>query len=110
MATKRDLAIRLLRKLEVVGAGQVASDADVEIAEEKLNGVHAFLLANDKLHWTWADLPIFAEEPYAMMGAYLAAPEFGKQPDPALWLGGLAFLNRSNAAPASEAPASGEYF
>lgn len=110
MATKRDLAIRILQKLEVVGDGQTASDSDIEIAERGLDGVHALLLAERKLKWTWADIPTFAEFPYVFLGAFLSASDFGKPADTGLWQVGMTLLNRSNTAPVSEAPASAEYF
>lgn len=110
MATKRDLAIRLLQKLEVVGDGQTASDSDIEIAERGLDGVHALLLAERKLKWTWADIPKFAEFPYVFLGAFLCASDFGKQADPNMWQVGMTMLNRSNTALLADAPASAEYF
>lgn len=110
MATKRDLAKRLLQELGVVGDGQVASDSDIEIAEQKLDAVHARLLALKKLRWTWDSIPAFAEEPYVLMGAYLAARIFGAVPDPALWQSGTALLDQANMAPISDAPTSAEYF
>lgn len=110
MATKRDLAIRLLQKLEVVGDGQTASDSDIEIAERGLDGVHALLLAEKKLKWTWDSVPIYAEFPYVFLGAFLCASDFGKPSDPGLWQVGMTMLNRSNTAPVSDAPAAAEYF
>lgn len=110
MATKRDLAIRLLQKLEVVGDGQTASDSDIEIAERALDGVQALLLAEKKLKWTWDSIPAYAEFPYVFMGAFLCAADFGKPNDPGLWQIGMTMLNRANTAPVSDAPAAGEYF
>lgn len=110
MATKRDLAITLLRKLGVVGDGQTPDASDIQIAEEKLDAVHAILLAKRKLHWTWDDVPAYANEPYAMMGAFLAAPEFSVPPDIRIWQAGESLLNSVNTAPITDAPAAGEYF
>lgn len=109
-ATKRQLAIRLLRKLEVIGDGQTPSDSDIEIAEQHLNAVHALLLAERKLKWTWSDIPVYAEMPYVMLGAFLSAQEFGKQADPSMWQVGMTLLNRANTAPVADAPTSAEYF
>lgn len=110
MATKRDLAKRVLQKLEVVGDGQTASDSDIEIAERALDGVHAQLYAERKLKWTWADIPRHAEFPYVFMGAFLCASDFGKPSDPGLWQIGMTMLNRANTAAVADAPAAGEYF
>lgn len=110
MATKRDLAIRLLQKLEVVGDGQTASDSDIEIAERGLDGVHALLLAEKKLKWTWDSIPVYAEFPYVFLGSFLCANDFGKPADPGTWQIGMTLLNRSNTAPVSDARASAEYF
>lgn len=109
-ATKRQLAIRLLQKLEVVGDGQTASDSDIEIAERGLDGVHALLLAERKLKWTWADVPVYAEFPYVMLGAFLSAQDFGKPADTGMWQVGMTLLNRANTAPVADAPTSAEYF
>lgn len=110
MATKRDLAIRLLQNLGVVGDGQTPDAADIQIAEQKLDSVHAQLLALRKLRWTWNDVPVYAEEPYVMMGAFLAALPFSKPADINGYRIGLAMLNAANTAPATDAPAGGEYF
>lgn len=89
MATKRELAPRVLRKLTVLAAGESADAADIELVEQKLDAVHAALETRGLLRWTLNDVPASAEEPYVFMAAYLAAPEFQRALDPSLWSSGM---------------------
>lgn len=110
MATKRDLANRLLVVLGVVGDGQTPDASDIEIAEQKLDVVHAQLLALRKLRWTWNNIPAYAEEPYVLMGQLFAAPSFSKPPDTGAYQVGMSLLNAANTAPMTDTPTAGEYF
>jgi hypothetical protein len=55
------------------------------LAEQKIRAVHASLDARGKTRWTLYDLPIYAEEPYVMMAAYMLAGEFQIKGDPSWW-------------------------
>lgn len=89
MATKRELAPKVLRKLMVLAAGEAPSADDQLLAEEKLEAVHAALQVDDLVRWTLQDIPRFAEEPYILMAAFMAAADFERQPDSGMWAVGL---------------------
>lgn len=95
MATVRDLALRVLQKLLVVDAAEAGAATDLGKAEEKLRAVHADLRVNKLVRWTLQDIPDYAEEPYVMMAAFLASPEFSRIPQPALWQAGLAMIQEA---------------
>lgn len=102
MATKTELAQRLLRKLGVVGAGQTATADDALIAEEKIVAVHDALVSMNRARWTLADVPAYAAEAYVLMASVLAAPDFGVPADGGAWVAGL----RMVAVGASLAPSA----
>lgn len=85
MATVTELARRVLGKLKVLDAVETPAAADLAKAEEKVRAAHALLKAEGLLRWTLADIPDYAEEPYVLLGAFLAADDFAtlKEPD---WL------------------------
>lgn len=109
MATNIELAPRVLRKLGILAVGQTASAEDQELALQKLKAVHASLKADGALRWTLGEIPDFAEEPYVMMAAYLAAPEFGLAADPSAWMFGLSEI-QSGVRLRSIGPVCAEYF
>lgn len=108
--TKDDLALRLLKKLGVVGAGQPATAADLELAGEKIVSVHSFLVSQGKARWTLNDVPGFADEGYLLMGSALAAPEFGAPVDPGAWQGGMRMICAGAALGPSSDVIAAEYF
>ena len=110
MATTNELALRLLKKVGVVGAGQPATAADLELAAEKIVSVHDFLVSQGKARWTQADVPGFAAEGYALMASALAAPEFGAPVDPGAWQGGLRMICAGAALGPSSDVIATEYF
>lgn len=89
MATATELVPRVLRKIKVLAAGEVASAEDAQLVEEKLRAVHASLKTHGLLRWTLQDIPDYAEEPYVMMCAFLVAPDFSQVAEPAYWSIGL---------------------
>lgn len=110
MATTNDLALRLLKKMGVVGAGQAANAADLELAIEKIVSVHDTLVAQNKARWTLDDVPGYAAEGYALMGSALAGPEFGAAVDPGAWQGGMRMICAGAAIGPSSCPIAAEYF
>lgn len=74
--TLTDLAIRTLRKMQVLGQDQTPSPGDLQLAKDKVRAAHAMLRVKGLLRWTLSDIPDFAEEPYAMLAAMLAASDF----------------------------------
>lgn len=89
MTTLNDLSIGALKKLQVLGVDETASPEDLELATQKVRSVHAFLKAEGLLRWTLSDIPDYAVEPYLLMAAYLGAPDFQVERDPAGWTTGL---------------------
>lgn len=109
MAAIRDLAPRVLRKLMVLAAGETASAEDYELAVEKLKAVHSYLEIEGLVRWTMQDIPMFAEEPYVSMAAFLSANEFERSPDPGMWEIGLRQI-QSGIALKSSGTTYTEYF
>ena len=110
MATKSELALRLLRKLGVVGAGQTASADDQERAEEKISAVHDALVSLGKPRWTLSAVPEYAAEAYALMAAVLAGPEFGAPVDGGAWAAGIRMVSAGAALGPSSDPITSDYF
>lgn len=73
-----DIAILVLRKLEVIASDETASTNDLNSAVVKVNAVHAHLAAMDLVTWTVDQVPQRAVEFYVIMASALLAPEFGK--------------------------------
>lgn len=109
MATISDLAKRTLQKLQVLAAGETPSAEDQELVVTKLMAVHAYLRKEDLLRWTVQDIPDYAEEPYVMMAAFLAAEDFGRVVSAANWQGGLSLIQSAVALP-NTGPVRTEYF
>lgn len=110
MQTKSQIALRLLRKLGVVGAGQTASADDQERAEEKVSAVHDALVSLGKPRWTLSAVPDYAAEAYALMGTVLAGPEFGAPVDPGAWSAGLRMVSAGASLGPSSDPITVSYF
>ena len=112
MATqnKSEIALRLLRKMGLVGAGQTASADDQAIAEEKVSAVHDALVSLGKPRWTLAAVPEYAAEGYALMGTVLAGPDFGAPVDGGAWLAGLRMISAGAALGPSSDPVTSESF
>lgn len=90
MASIRELAPRVLRKLTVLASGEHPEASDFELAMEKLRAVHSALRSRGLLRWTLDDVPDpNVQEAYVMMAAFLAAPEFQKPADAGLWATGM---------------------
>lgn len=108
--TKSQIALRLLQKMGVVGAGQTASSSDQEKAEEKISTVHDHLCSINKVRWSLAAVPEYAGEAYALMASVLAGPDFGYSADPGAWLAGTRIVSAGIAVPPSADPIQSESF
>lgn len=82
MATLNELGTRVLQKLRVLAANEAPASADLLKAVEKIKAAHYAFGVQQLVRWTLNDIPPAAEEPYVMMGAYLAANDFESQADP----------------------------
>lgn len=105
-----DLANRVLIKATVLAPGESADAADLLLGRQKLVAVHEALRAADLLRWSEKNIPLFAQEPYVMMAAFLAAPEFSKAPDGSSWLFGLAQIEAGIQTRKSQDPVYSESF
>lgn len=76
MATLNQLGTRVLQKLKVVAANEAPDAADLQKAVEKVKAAHYAFGVQELVQWTLNDIPPYAEEPYVMMGAFLAADDF----------------------------------
>lgn len=109
-ATQTDLANRVLRKIRVLGQGQVADAEDLLVAKQALKAAHASLRKDERVRWTIQTIPDAAEEPYVLMASFLAAPEFGKPQNVDWWVWGEREITAIVSAPASGEPVKTEYF
>lgn len=109
-ATLTDLATRVLQKIGVLGVGQAAAPEDLSVAQQKVRAVHASIRKDDRVRWTINDLPEAAEEPYVMMAAFLAAPEFETAQDQNWWLWGEREITALVKTPSSGRTTRTEYF
>lgn len=109
-ATQTDLANRVLKKIRVLGTGQVADAEDLQVAKQALKAAHASIRKDDRVRWTIQAIPEAAEEPYVLMASFLAAPEFGKPQDSNWWVWGQREITALVNAPASGQPVRTEYF
>ncbi|MGO4763816.1 hypothetical protein AB4120_14865 [Cupriavidus sp. 2KB_3] len=96
---RKAMALRTLRKIKVIAAGETPSAEDNDLAEEKLNVVHDLLQYEKKRTWDWSDMPEYAKEAYAMMAGFLCSADFEVQADPGLWNAGMVILNKGNYVP-----------
>jgi hypothetical protein len=85
MTTPAELAVRVLRKLKVIGATETASAEDLQLATEGIHEAHQVLKNQSLAEWTLQDIPQEVELSYALMGAYLKADDF-VQPKDAGWM------------------------
>lgn len=109
-ATINDLAIRVLKKLKVWELGQSPNPEDILTAEEKLRAVHASIRKDDRVRWTLNSLPMAAEEPYVLMAAFLAGPEFTAPVEQLWWTFGEREINSLIRTKSSGQPTPTEYF
>lgn len=110
MATKAELAKRVLQNLKVLGTGQTADAEDQLIAEQKVSAVHASLKKDERVRWTIQEIPEAAEEAYVFMAAFLAAPSFGQGLTQDVWNWGQQEITRLISTPASGENTPTEYF
>lgn len=110
MATKNELALRLLRKLGVVGAGQTASADDLLIAEEKIVAAHDTLVSMNRARWTLNDVPGYAAEGYVLMALPFAGPEFGQPADAGAMAAGMRLIAAGASLGPSQDPITSESF
>lgn len=110
MANKNELALRLLKKLGVVGVGQTARADDLELAEEKISAVHDSLVSLGKPRWTLSAVPEYAAEAYTLMATVLAGPEFGAPVDGGAWNAGLRMVSAGASLGPSSDPITSDYF
>jgi hypothetical protein len=101
MATISGLALRVLKKLQILPPGQDADAEDLETAIEKLRTVHASLKKEGLTQWTINDIPDYAEEPYVLMAAFLAGPEYERPVDVGMWQFGISEIRSAIQLPAT---------
>jgi hypothetical protein len=89
MATPAELAVRVLRKLRVIGASETASAEDLDLAIEGLGEAHSAVEVAGLSDWTLDTIPENCEVGYVMMAAYLRADEFLQPKDPAMMVMGM---------------------
>lgn len=87
--TSEQLATRILRKIRVVGLRAAPSGNDLQLALEKLQAAHYALRSQGLVRWTLADIPEEVQEAYVLLGAALAAGEYGAPADPSWGVAGL---------------------
>lgn len=80
------------------------------IAEQAVMDVHANLDARGKARWSVFDIPDYAEAPYVMLAANLAAPAFGLPVDPAADVRAMRDLAQVVSLRSSGAHVRAEYF
>ena len=84
--------------------------AGLAVAQQKVLVVHATLDALGKTRWSIFDLPDYVEEPYVLMAASLAAPEFNVKSDPAWPQQAMLTIDAVISVPATDAPVRVCYF
>jgi hypothetical protein len=85
MATVEELAVRVLKKIKVLGATETANDDDRAEAVQAIKDAHYALSVETVLRWTLADIPKEVEMPYVLIGAFYAADAFSVPRDPQWW-------------------------
>lgn len=95
--------------MQVLGADETPDAADLQKAAEKIRAVHASLKVKRLLRWTLANIPDYAEEPYVLMAAFMAADDFQVAAKTEWYLQGLAQFQEAANLPAS-GPTQTEYF
>ncbi len=108
-ATLKELAIRTLQNMAVLGVDQIASAEDEQKAIAKLKVAHYFLKSERLLRWTLTDIPDYAEEAYVMLASFFAASDFQIAARPEWMTGGLGIIKKGINLP-SQAVTPAEYF
>ncbi|OUM01668.1 hypothetical protein [Variovorax sp. JS1663] len=109
MATLNQLGTRVLQMLEVLAANEAADPADLAVVVQKLKAAHYAFRVQELAAWTLNDIPDFAEEPYVLMAAFLAAATFSVAPN-AMWpMQATTELQRAANLPAADTTPA-EYF
>lgn len=91
-------AVGLVRQFAMSGATGQA------IAEEKVRAVHMSFDARNLTRWDLLGLPDYAEEPYVLCAAELAAGELGQPPLPGLYLAGEREIRKVISTPPAHVP------
>jgi hypothetical protein len=73
----------------VVGLRATPSGDDLAKGLEKLQAVHYTLRSQGLVRWTLNDIPEEVQEAYVLMGAALAAQDYGAPADPSWGIAGL---------------------
>ena len=77
-ATKADLATKVLQRLQVIDADEVAANADHQFVEDTYDDVHELLTEQGHVTWNLAsNIPTGAVQPMTAILAYECAQEFG---------------------------------
>ena len=77
-ATKADLATKVLQRLQVLDADEVAQNADHQFVEDTYDDLHELLTEEGHVTWNLADsIPTGAVQPMTAILAYECAQEFG---------------------------------
>ena len=77
-ATVAELATKVLQRLQVLDADEVAGDADHQFVEDTYTDVHELLSEEGFVTWNLADsIPSGAVQPMVAVMAYECAQEFG---------------------------------
>ncbi len=79
-ATKADLATKVLQRLQVIDAEEVAANADHQFVEDAYDDVHELMSAEGIITWNLADsIPSGAVQSMTAIMAYECCQEFGVQ-------------------------------
>lgn len=81
--TPAELAVRVLRKLKVLGASETADAGDLDAAIQGVKDAHQYFSTEGLSRWTLNDIPQAVETGYVNVGAFMCADEFlqPKQPE-----------------------------
>lgn len=93
-ATPAELAVRMLRKVKVLGATETASAEDLAVAVQAVTDAHAVLNVAGLLRWTLADIPREVELAYVLIAAHLAADEFVVPKEPGWMVSGVGMVQQ----------------
>jgi hypothetical protein len=110
MAELSDLVTRTLEKVGIQSGFETVSADDQEKALTSLRSAHSELSTENLLRWSVNDIPTELEEPYVMMAAWYAGPDFGFPVDIAVHELGLRQIRKYAMTPKASTPVEAEYF
>jgi hypothetical protein len=83
----------------VLDPQEAATPDDLAKAVEKLKAAHFALRAQGLTRWTLQDIPPEVQEAYVLLGAALAAADYGAPADPGWWPAGLRLVQTAVHVP-----------